>query len=324
MRAGVFHAVCKQPDVEAAKREYMLIMCNLFGRRNLSKTFAQKKHIEMLQSKYPSMVVLPPLPEAAQNALIEHDVKILRIFEGYAHAFATKSAAEMGVDSDDVLPLSKIRYCGTDVDSSSEFRQHLKNNAIPVIVRSSFAANSGHGDSFTNVFELMQTSRSGINLNAHAIPSMTHLITASSSDEHMMNAYLLDFYIHGQVSTLAHANGVRRGDVWYLLQDFNLTLLTVKMALQQLLLKASKETVIAAEGAAETEDDDGFYDAREVDDDDDDDDDFNIKGSSSGSTSNKNSDFDRPARVRDADWRVYEIVSAVAHEFNEKFRKMWA
>jgi hypothetical protein len=315
MRAGVFHAICEQPDVEAAKKDYKLIMCNLFGRRYLSKTFAQENHIEMLRYKYPSMVVLPPLPEAARKVLLEHDEDILRIFEGYALAFATKSAAEMGVD--DVLPLSKIRYCGTDVDSSSQFRQHIKNNAIPVIVRSSFVANSGHGDSFANVFELTQTSRSGINLNAHAIPSVSHLTASSSGDEqHMMNAYLLDFYIHGQVSTLAHANGIRRGDIWYLLQDFTMTLSTVKTALQQLLLKASKETVIVAEGAAETEDDDdnhGFYD-------DDYDDEDDVKESSS----NKKSDFDRPARVGDADWRVYEIVSAAADEFDERFRKMWA
>jgi hypothetical protein len=321
MRAGVFHAVCKQPDVEAAKKDYMLIMCNLFGRRYLSKTFAQEKHIEMLRFKYPSMVVLPPLPEAARKVLIEHDAEILRIFEGYALAFATKSAAEMGVD--DVLPLSKIRYRGTDVDSSSEFRKHIKNNAIPVIVRSSFVANSGHGDSFANVFELMQTSRSGINLNAHAIPSMSHL-TASPSDkhdeQHMMNAYLLDFYIHGQVSTLAHANSIRRGDIWYLLQDFNLTLLTVKAALQQLLLKASKdsETIKVAEETEEDDDNHGFYAVDDYDDD------YDVKESSSSSTGNKKSDFDRPARVRDADWRVYEVVSAAADEFNEKFRKMWA
>jgi len=321
MQAGVFHAVCNKPDVEAAKKDNVLIMSNLFGRRYLPKTFAQENHIKMLRFKYPSMVVLPPLPEAARKVLIEHDAEILRIFEGYALAFATKSAAEMGVD--DVLPLSKIRYCGTDVDSSSEFRKHLRNNAIPVIVRSSFVANSGHGDSFANVFELMQTSRSGINLNAHAIPSMSHL-TASSTrsdskhdeqQQHMMNAYLLDFYIHGQVSTLAHANGIRRGDIWYLLQDFTLTLLTVKVSLQQLLLKASKE----ATETAEEEEVHGFYDAAEVGDYDDD---YDAKESSS--SNNKKSDFDRPARVKDADWRVYQVVSGAADEFNEKFRKIWA
>ena len=73
--------------------------------------------------------------------------------------------------------------------------------------------------------------------NAHAIPSMSHLTASSSSnkhdEKHMMNAYLLDFYIHGQVLTLALANGIRirRGDIWYLLQDFSLALLTVKMTM---------------------------------------------------------------------------------------------
>ena len=119
-------------------------MCNLFGRQYLSKTFAQKNHIEMLRFKYPSMAVLPLLHEAARKVLIEHDGKNLLIFEGYALASATKSAGEMGV-VENVLPLSKIRYCATNVESSSEFRRHLKNNAIPVVVRSSFFANTGYG-----------------------------------------------------------------------------------------------------------------------------------------------------------------------------------
>ena len=38
------------------------------------------------------MVVLLPLPEVARKVLIEHDAEILCIFEGYAFAFATKSA----------------------------------------------------------------------------------------------------------------------------------------------------------------------------------------------------------------------------------------
>ena len=325
MRAGVFHAVCKQPDTEAAKKDYMLLMCNLFGRRYLSKTFAQERHIGTLRSKYPSMVILPPLPDSAQKVLIEHDTEILRIFEGYALAFATKSATEMGTD--DILPLSKMRYCGTDVDSSSEFRKHLKNSAIPVIVRSSFVANSGHGDSFDNVFELMQTSRSGINLNAHAIPSMSHLTASSSGkhhdEQHTLNAYLLDFYLHGQVTTLAHANAIRRGDIWYLLQDFTLTLLTVKTALQKLLLKVSEECPAAEEAAeAEGREDDVFCSPTEVDDDHDDDDNVTKKPSDKKIVSE--STFDRPANVSDADWRVYEIVGAVSDEFNEKFRKMWA
>ena len=83
----------------------------------------------------------------------------------------------------------------------------------------------------------------------------------------MMIAYRLDFFIHGQVSELALANGVRRGDILYLLQDiFSLTLLTVKMSLQQLLLKAFKDKV--AEGTVKMEDENHkFYNAAEGDDD---------------------------------------------------------
>ena len=110
----------------------------------------------------------------------------------------------------------------------------------------------------------------------------------------MMNAYLLDFYIHGQVLTLALANDIRSGDIWYLLQDFSLTLLTVKIALQELLLKASKNKV--GEGTVEMENDneDGnheLYDAAEGDDD-----------------YIQKSDFDRPAMMEGADLRI--IVSA--------------
>ena len=115
------------------------------------------------------MVVLLPLPEVARKVLIEHDAEILCIFEGYAFAFATKSAGEMGVD--DVLPLSKIQYCGTDFDSSSEFRKHIKNNAIPVIVRSSFIANSGHGDSYCQCLRTRATFENRNQLECYVTPN---------------------------------------------------------------------------------------------------------------------------------------------------------
>ena len=99
---------------------------------------------------------------------------------------------------------------------------------------------------------------------------MSHRTASLSSEKHdeqrMMIAYRLDLFIHGQVSTLALTNGVRRGDIWDFLQDFSLTLLTVKMALQQLLLKAYKDKM--AEGTVEMEDENHeFYNAAEGDDD---------------------------------------------------------
>ena len=140
---------------------------------------------------------------------------------------------------------------------------------------------------------------------------MEHLITQVGNDnssQRDLNAYLFDFYIHGQVKTLETANGIRRGDIWYLLQDFTLTLATVKAALQQLLLKTSSEAASQhddLEGGGETY----AVDPDEGDTDEDD---------------GEESDFVRPSAISNGDWKVYEVVRDVHKEFNEKFREMWA
>ncbi|KAF8155693.1 hypothetical protein B0H34DRAFT_506081 [Crassisporium funariophilum] len=318
MRSGVLHTICSQSDLEVAQKKFMLMMCNLFGRRYLSSAFAQKGHIEALTAKYPSMVVLPPMPSAAQKVLFEHDCEILRIFTGYAFAFAMQSKAQLGTD--DTLPLSKIRYQGTDLDVSCPFRTLCKETAIQVVVRSAFVANSGHDDSFSSIFELTQTSRQGLNLNGHAIPSMSHLLAAKNKGDdtsHMLNAHILDFYVHGQVSTLANANGIRRGDVWYLLQDFNITLLTVKAALQQLMLKASKDALAEKNSKESDLDDYQNHDLAEGES-------FEHNSEEEDDASSDQPDFKRPAMVTDADWRVYKVVDGTCAVFNGKFRAMWA
>ncbi|KAF8958161.1 hypothetical protein BDZ97DRAFT_66327 [Flammula alnicola] len=322
MRSGVLHDVCKQSNVGAAKKDFMIIMANLFGRRYLSKIFAKEDNIKELTSKYPSMVILPPLPAVARKVLVAHDEEILRIFSGYAFAFAKG----LGED-DNTLPLSGVRVCGNDAHGSkpSPFHKYLQSTAIPVIVRSPFVANSGHGDSFKSVPELTRTSRAGLNLNGHAIPSMSHLThdigDEGNSLEHRLNAHILDFYIHGQVSTLARANCIRRGDVWYLLEDFALTLMTVKAALEKLLLRTSKDAVPDEEfqGDANELDDYQFQDSTE---------DPEIDNSSEN-TVNDTDDragqgFERPANVSALDWKVYSVVDEVCREFEEKFKAMWA
>ena len=96
------------------------------------------------------------------------------------------------------------------------FQQHLEKSSTPVAVRSLFVANSGHGDVFHSISELAATSRSGIYFNEHATPSMGRFIVSREERKEgfALNAYIYDFYMHGQVSTLAAANGIRRGDIW--------------------------------------------------------------------------------------------------------------
>jgi len=289
----------------------MLIFCNIFGRRYLSKVFSNKAYIEGLVRKYPSMIILPPLPETARNVLILHEKEILRTFTSYATTFATQHQAKIGPDN--VLPLSGFQYLGSE--EPSPFRVHLSNNAIPVVVRSLFVANSGHDDSFRDVSELTTTARSGLNLNGHAIPSMSHLATGYNDLEHQINAYILDFYIHGQVSTLVSANGIRSGDIWYLLQDFALTLKAINTGTQQLLQTISENASCTTTTSLEEVDmtDLKNYDA-----------DYDTSNEQSDSGSEDSNSLGIPENVSARDQKVYNLLSEMCSEFDKKFRAVWA
>lgn len=288
----------------------MTILSNIFGRRYLSKSLSNKAYIEELVRKYPSMIILPPLPEFARNILILHEKEILRIFTSYATTFASQHQAKIGPDN--ALPLSGVQYPGSE--ESSPFRVHLLNNAIPVVVRSLFVANSGHDDSFESVSELTTTARSGLNLNGHAIPSMSYLTTGYNDLEHQLNAYILDFYIHGQVSTLGSANGIRKGDIWYLLQDFMLTLLAIKTGTHQLLETVSKNTCTTTSSLEEVDVTDlKTYDV-----------DYDSDPSNEQSDNGGEDSLGLPANVSPRDRNVYTLLSEICGDFEGKFKAMWA
>ena len=91
----------------------------------------------------------------------------------------------------------------------------------------------------------------------------------------------------------------------YLLEDFTLSLTTVRFTIEQLLTKASKEAAVDLGG--ETLDvDSGFG---ELDEDD-------MQGDAPT--------FSRPRGVMDRDWRVYEVFDGMFRELHEKFKAMWA
>jgi hypothetical protein len=211
------------------------------------------------------------------------------------------------------------------MDRIPAFLTHLRETATSVTARSLFVASSGHDDNFSSVRELARTARSGLHLNENAIPSFDHLISdeRSGRSEHALNAYLLDFYVHGQVQSVVAANGIRRGDVWYLLQDFSMTLMTVKTALEQLLTKASKDAQLTTKASKEAtaagvdlEDVDSGYGTFDPSEEGRDDSEVDDDEATNG--------FKRPSGVTERDWRVYEVVQSAASEFDVKFRAMWA
>ncbi|KAF8511366.1 hypothetical protein JB92DRAFT_2934736 [Gautieria morchelliformis] len=193
LRSGVIHRICDQSQGKAA-RDLMLVLCYMFGRQLLPRSAVNEENLRPLVKRYPSMIVLPPLPKAVTT-----------------------------LGSDDQLPLSGIQ--------------------------------SGHTDSFGSIEELCRNARQGIHMNGHATPSMNN-ISADNESGFKLNAYLFDFYTHGQVESLVCANGIRGGAVWYLLPEFFLTLLTIKTSLQELLTTAAKQESCSSD-IAEVDLDDG-------------------------------------------------------------------
>lgn len=327
-RHGVMHRICCQSDQFSAKRELLVVLCHLFGRRYLPRVYGTIENIQRLMKKSPSMVALPPLPRDARQVLGAHDSDILSTFTSYATAYASQYRASLGPDA--ALPLSGSNYVsGVSRSGASPFIDKLVRSAIRPVGRSSFVANSGHGDHYDTVEELCWTSRDGLHLNQFAIPSMRNFTSSSNrqNDGYMLNAYILDFYIHGQRAAIESANGIRDNDIWYLFDDFNLTLKSIRAGLRQL-LESSDEVVSTGvddeDALAETDADlTTKFDTADVTE--------GEVGEAMESIGGANDDDDdsdagltRPVGVSDEDWAVYKLIDAVTTEFEEKFRAIWA
>lgn len=297
LRKGVLHKLCANPVQEDAKRDLLTLLCHLFCRKNVPKIYTSSANIRALLRKSPSKVILPPLIDDAKQVFEDHDEEMLQVFAGYALAFARQSKDELGPD--DHLPLSGITYPGQC--QPSPIQNHMASTAVNVIARSPFVANSGHNDRFDSVADLVQNVRAGIHLKEHGIPSFSHL---GSTQVHGLNAFILDFYTHGQVQPLVVANGIRPGDLWYLFQDFSLTLKTITASLLHLLTSASTDG----------DQDDEFNIVQDVD-------------PAEVDTNDSAGDGALPLRrrgVSDRDWKVLQVMHRLTHDFDEKFRAMWA
>ena len=318
-QAGVIHDICKG-DPMTAQRSLMHLLSHLFGRIFIPKTFCARVEAGEF-SKLPSMIILPALPPAAVEVLKEHNREVLRIFAGYAFTYASQHAPHLPMD--DQLPLSGFRITATPSDEQHPIIDILEEQKISTTVRSAFVANSGHDDNFGTVAELVQSSRPGVHLNKNSIPSFDGLV--DRGEELSLNAYLLDFWIHGQKQTILKANGIREGDFWYLLKDFALTLQTIVVTLESLIRnaamsKAERQSPSAA--ASGTLDD---WDADAIEDPPMEDIDEKVATEAQEELDIATGDMiNCHPWVTDRDRRVYMTFVAIQKEFVDKFQLTYA
>ncbi|KAJ5772626.1 DEAD/DEAH box helicase, partial [Penicillium odoratum] len=231
LSSGYFEDVCKDfgraPESnQTTLQTLMLVMCHIFKRQRLRQSTLESYRTAEKSSS--SIVVLPHLPKKAAQALKNHNRQVLDIYTGYVSTFI-----DQHIDTPDCdLPLSHTK-CGGDTSALEVgvMKSHSLNPAPKII--SPFYALSGHKDwriGKSTVADLCETIRDGVWLEESVVPYVP-----GSSSHHPLNAYLFDFFKHGNAHELERANGVRRGDVWYELNDFSMILRVVTASLGNIL-----------------------------------------------------------------------------------------
>ena len=222
LKDGFFHkltANLNKENEENILRRLMLTMSHLFGRRPCRQAELEPEYHKNRVHRSPSVVFLPPMPDGAEEILKEHNNQTLQIFSTYVKTFAEQ---HLKGEVDNHMPLTNTTFGGKKPSSTSQ------NSLLPSrpasAVRSAFVALSGHGDTFESISDLCENVRAGVFLEEAAIP---HIKIYPTESPVPLNAYLYDFFRHGDTTALEKANGVRKSDVWYLLNDFSLVLATI-------------------------------------------------------------------------------------------------
>lgn len=251
IKSGYLHELCSEiKDKESSVlRTLMLTMAHLFGRRRCRQ--ADTEYIENIVKRSSSIVFLPPLPPKASQALLDHNANTLNVFATYVRTFI-----DQHIDTaDSVLPLTRL-HVGADTHNIE-----LLSSLPPLKVRSAFVALSGHGDQFQNISDLCRNTRGGVFLEEAVIP---HLDIYPAESETPLNAYLYDFFMHGDLTALEKGNGVRKSDVWFLLNDFSMVLATITASLANFLKlpdsDLSIDDVMGQGDEAQNAEDDVFVD----------------------------------------------------------------
>ena len=233
---GYFHKATRNFNSNNEDRvldSLMLVMAHLFGRRSCRPVELEKEYYAKRIYRSSSIVYLPDLPSGAKDVLDQHNKQTLQIFVAYIKTFAEQHLRDQ---PDNRLPMTGEAWSPSRQSSQALSEQSLTKlertlgiQPSPTI-RSAFAALSGHSDvNFSSISNLCHTVRSQVFLEESAIPHLP-------LDKHLpLNAWLYDFYKHGDVETLERANGVRKGDVWFLLNDFSLILATIVTSLKNFL-----------------------------------------------------------------------------------------
>lgn len=243
LKEGYFHRVCSAIDKkpEAVMGELVLVLSHLFCRIPLGM---QSRAVEDIKSQ--SFITLPPLPDGAEAVLQAHNQEILKIFHLYVSTFVEQHLSQ--------TPDTKLPFTDCEIKAEQDHgaeSQSMVTHLPPTKLRSPFAALSGFTDEFSTIHELCASVRSDVFLEESAVPYIS--IYPADTAGKPWNAYLYDFFKHGDLDALVRDNKIKRADVWFHLKDFSLVLATIATSLENF-------------GRLDGADDSAMMDVQDVDD----------------------------------------------------------
>ncbi|KXH38090.1 DEAD/DEAH box helicase [Colletotrichum simmondsii] len=256
-KEGYLHKLCEDFSNPRKQGEIIVtlltVLCHLFCRIPCSK-YSNREWLENVVHRSPSVVLLPRLPEEAETVLRGHNEETLKIFKTYVRSFIAQNIQD---SPDNQLPFTKRRVGAVGEASADISTAQIPTVPYPVL-RSPFAALSGFTDDFATVHELCDTVRAGVFLDESAIPYIP--IYPRETNGVPWNAYIYDFYKHGDLNTLVQDNGIKGGDVWFHLKDFSLILATIVTSLENIMgrVDADESDMINVQDVADTIEEERF------------------------------------------------------------------
>ncbi|XP_062055389.1 probable ATP-dependent RNA helicase DDX60 [Lepus europaeus] len=240
---GLFHKLCVPVIVDGKKtfsedvmETLVVVLAHLFGKRYLPP--CAKKFKKLFSH---SMVFLRPLPEDFAAAVKQYNARVRKNFGSF---LLTVSKLADG-SQEYRLPLSEIDFSGTECEDS-ELVSHLMPGTESRSAVSPFACLSNITDQ--DLFGVHVTNDAilrTLNVDVSNIPLLCLNKWDQSGRKYFLNAYALDFYKHGSLSTLASDNWLNMGDAFHLIRDFTLTIQSIRISLSELCGDEDDNVVLA-------------------------------------------------------------------------------
>lgn len=218
LRSGILRKICSdfQQDSKGTVLKLLVVLANIFNRvplRNISKKYYQK----VIHSST-SVVFLEPFPPKIAQFVRNYNNRVLSVYTSYAMQYSAHAEKNGILPPDTVLPLSQINF-NIEIDNENGLHFQLKKTSRKVTTRSKFSALSGHDDEFVSAFDLSSNLRAKFNVDKDSIP-----LVEDPDPNKPWNAYIVDFFKHGQMRTIEKVNGIKEGQSFQKLKDVMLIL----------------------------------------------------------------------------------------------------